>query len=132
MNLSRFFIDRPIFAGVISFLIFLAGLISVFQLPISEYPEVVPATVVVSMIDPSWPAEYLAALKTYPDLLLATLISRGVSPKLLVAVPCPAVSKDRTYASALVLRDWLMRHHIACPALNVVTQGAHARRYQPD
>jgi multidrug efflux pump len=36
MNLSRFFIDRPIFAGVISFLIFLAGLISVFQLPISE------------------------------------------------------------------------------------------------
>ena len=48
MNLSRFFIDRPIFAGVISFVIFLAGLISVFQLPISEYPEVVPATVVVS------------------------------------------------------------------------------------
>lgn len=47
MNLSRFFIDRPIFAGVISFLIFLAGLISIFQLPISEYPEVVPATVVV-------------------------------------------------------------------------------------
>ena len=48
MNLSRFFIDRPIFAGVISFIIFLAGLISVFQLPISEYPEVVPATIVVS------------------------------------------------------------------------------------
>jgi multidrug efflux pump len=48
MNLSRFFISRPIFAGVISFLIFLAGLISVFQLPISEYPEVVPPTVVVT------------------------------------------------------------------------------------
>jgi len=47
MNLSRFFIDRPIFAGVISVLIFLAGTISVFQLPISEYPEVVPPTVVV-------------------------------------------------------------------------------------
>jgi multidrug efflux pump len=47
MNLSRFFIDRPIFAGVISMVIFLAGLISVFQLPISEYPEVVPPTVVV-------------------------------------------------------------------------------------
>jgi multidrug efflux pump len=48
MNLSRFFIDRPIFAGVISFLIFLAGLVSVFQLPISEYPEVVPPTIVVT------------------------------------------------------------------------------------
>src|ERR1700758_5671817 len=47
MNLSRFFIDRPIFAGVVSVLIFLAGLVSVFQLPISEYPEVVPPTVVV-------------------------------------------------------------------------------------
>jgi hydrophobe/amphiphile efflux-1 (HAE1) family protein len=48
MNLSRFFIDRPIFAGVISFTIFLAGLMSVFQLPISEYPEVVPPTIVVT------------------------------------------------------------------------------------
>ncbi len=48
MGLSRFFIDRPIFAGVLSILIFLAGLISMFQLPISEYPEVVPPTVVVS------------------------------------------------------------------------------------
>jgi len=47
MNLSKFFIDRPIFAGVISVTIFLAGLISLFQLPISEYPEVVPPTVVV-------------------------------------------------------------------------------------
>ena len=47
MNLSRFFIDRPIFAGVISVAIFLAGLISIFQLPISEYPEVVPPSVVV-------------------------------------------------------------------------------------
>jgi multidrug efflux pump len=47
LNISRFFIERPIFAGVISFLIFLAGLISIFFLPISEYPEVVPPTVVV-------------------------------------------------------------------------------------
>ena len=47
MNLSKFFIDRPIFAGVISIVIFLAGLISMFQLPISEYPEVVPPSVVV-------------------------------------------------------------------------------------
>src|ERR1044072_6555795 len=47
MNLSRFFIDRPIFAGVISIVIFLAGLIAMTQLPISEYPEVVPPSVVV-------------------------------------------------------------------------------------
>ncbi|ROQ24143.1 efflux RND transporter permease subunit [Gallaecimonas pentaromativorans] len=47
MNLSRFFIDRPIFAGVLSVLIFLAGAVSLPLLPISEYPEVVPPTVVV-------------------------------------------------------------------------------------
>ena len=47
MNLSKFFIDRPIFAGVISVLMVLAGLIAVRILPISEYPEVVPPSVVV-------------------------------------------------------------------------------------
>lgn len=47
MNFSKFFIDRPIFAGVLSLLIFLAGLISLRALPISEYPEVVPPSVVV-------------------------------------------------------------------------------------
>ena len=47
MNISKFFIDRPIFAGVLSVLILLAGLLSVFKLPISEYPEVVPPSVVV-------------------------------------------------------------------------------------
>jgi multidrug efflux pump len=47
MNISKFFIDRPIFAGVLSILILLAGVLAVFQLPISEYPEVVPPSVVV-------------------------------------------------------------------------------------
>ncbi|MEQ1706192.1 MAG: efflux RND transporter permease subunit [Rickettsiales bacterium] len=47
MNISRFFIDRPIFAAVLSLLIFLAGLLSLFKMPISEYPEVVPPSVVV-------------------------------------------------------------------------------------
>jgi multidrug efflux pump len=47
MQLSQFFISRPIFAGVLSALIFLAGLLALPRLPISEYPEVVPPTVVV-------------------------------------------------------------------------------------
>jgi multidrug efflux pump len=47
MDISKFFIDRPIFAGVLSILILLAGIISVFRLPISEYPEVVPPSVIV-------------------------------------------------------------------------------------
>jgi len=47
MNLSRFFIDRPIFAGVLSVLIFLAGLLALRVMPVSEYPEVAPPQVVV-------------------------------------------------------------------------------------
>ena len=47
MKFSHFFIRRPIFAGVLSALVFLMGLIAMFRLPISEYPEVVPPTVVV-------------------------------------------------------------------------------------
>lgn len=47
MSLSKFFVDRPNFAAVISIIIFLAGLIAIPRLPISEYPEVVPPSVVV-------------------------------------------------------------------------------------
>ncbi len=48
MNISKFFIDRPIFAGVLSMIILLAGVIAMFNLPISEYPEVVPPSVIVN------------------------------------------------------------------------------------
>jgi multidrug efflux pump len=47
MNFSQFFIHRPIFAAVLSLLTLIGGAIALFQLPISEYPEVVPPTVVV-------------------------------------------------------------------------------------
>ncbi|MDR7120226.1 multidrug efflux RND transporter permease subunit [Rheinheimera soli] len=46
--LSQFFIKRPIFAAVLSLLIFIGGALAVWQLPITEYPEVVPPTVVVT------------------------------------------------------------------------------------
>ncbi|WP_438862479.1 efflux RND transporter permease subunit [Neptunicella sp.] len=52
MKFSQFFIHRPIFAGVISLIIFIAGAIAMWQLPITEYPEVVPPTVVVNATYP--------------------------------------------------------------------------------
>ena len=52
MNISDFFIKRPIFAGVLSILIFIVGAISLLRLPVSEYPEVVPPTVVVRAVYP--------------------------------------------------------------------------------
>jgi multidrug efflux pump len=47
MNFSKFFVDRPIFAAVLSIVIFLVGAIAMWRLPISQYPEVVPPSVVV-------------------------------------------------------------------------------------
>jgi hydrophobe/amphiphile efflux-1 (HAE1) family protein len=47
VKLSHFFIDRPVFAAVLSAFVAISGAIAIFQLPISEYPEVVPPSVVV-------------------------------------------------------------------------------------
>lgn len=52
MNFSRFFVDRPIFAAVLSIIILAIGLISIPNLPISEYPDVVPPSVVVRTVYP--------------------------------------------------------------------------------
>ena len=52
MDFSRFFIDRPIFAAVLSIVIFAAGLIAIPILPIGEYPDVVPPSVVVRTVYP--------------------------------------------------------------------------------
>nr|WP_163502654.1 multidrug efflux RND transporter permease subunit [Halomonas socia] len=52
MNFAKFFVDRPIFAAVLSILIFIAGAISIPLLPISEYPDVVPPTVQVRAVYP--------------------------------------------------------------------------------
>ena len=48
MKLSEFFIDRPVFAAVISTFITIAGVLALFKLPVSEYPEVVPPAIVVT------------------------------------------------------------------------------------
>jgi hydrophobe/amphiphile efflux-1 (HAE1) family protein len=45
MNIAKFFIDRPVFAGVISIVTIIAGVISIFTLPIAQYPEIAPPTV---------------------------------------------------------------------------------------
>jgi multidrug efflux pump len=50
--ISRFFIDRPIFAGVISVIITLTGAIFVWTLPIAQYPDITPPTISVSCLYP--------------------------------------------------------------------------------
>ncbi len=58
--ISRFFIDRPIFAAVLSIVITLGGLAAVFTLPVAQYPEITPPTVQVSCTYPGASAQVVA------------------------------------------------------------------------
>jgi multidrug efflux pump len=66
MNPSKFFIERPIFAGVISVLIVLLGAIAIFRLPIAEYPAVVPVSVIVHAQYPGADAKTVAETVAAP------------------------------------------------------------------
>ena len=66
MRFSRFFIDRPIFAAVLSIVVFLGGAIAMFALPVSEYPEVVPPSIVVRAVYPGANPRVLSAAVATP------------------------------------------------------------------
>jgi len=64
--MARFFINRPIFASVISIIIVIAGLVALQVLPIAQYPQIAPPTVVISATYPGASAETLAKTVAAP------------------------------------------------------------------
>src|SRR5271165_4331707 len=64
--LSRFFIDRPIFAVVVSIVITLAGAIAVSTLPVAQYPQITPPSVSVSISYPGASAQVVAETVAAP------------------------------------------------------------------
>ena len=58
---SRFFIDRPIFAAVLSILIFLGGIVAIPTLPLAQYPQITPPTIQVQCNYPGANARGTAA-----------------------------------------------------------------------
>jgi len=64
--MARFFIDRPIFAWVIAIIIMLAGAIAIRKLPIEQYPDIAPPTIVVRAAYPGADAETVAATVATP------------------------------------------------------------------
>ncbi len=66
MNLSRFFVDRPVFATVLSIVIVIVGLIALWTLPVTEYPEVAPPTIVVRATYPGASPEVIAQTVATP------------------------------------------------------------------
>jgi multidrug efflux pump len=70
--MARFFIDRPVFAWVISIIIMLAGALSIFKLPIAQYPEVAPPAVSISANYPG------ASAQTVQDTVIQ-IIEQGLT-----------------------------------------------------
>lgn len=68
--MARYFIDRPIFAWVIAIIIMLAGAMSIFALPVSQYPTIAPPTVVVNANYPG------ASAKTVEDSVTQVIEQR--------------------------------------------------------
>ena len=68
--------------------------------------------------------DYQTAASVGADLLKKA----GIPAELVQMVPSHAMGRDRTYSSAIALRDWLREHDMQVRSLNIVTEGAHARR----
>ena len=66
MNIARFFVDRPIFAAVLSIVITLIGSLAYFALPVAQYPDVAPPTVIVTASYPGADAQTLAETVSTP------------------------------------------------------------------
>ena len=66
MRISHFFIDRPIFAAVVSIIFVILGAVSFSRLPIEQYPEIAPPTIVVTGQYPGASAEVVASTVVTP------------------------------------------------------------------
>src|SRR6202051_3946275 len=66
MRLSRFFIDRPIFAAVLSIVVVIVGAVSIGRLPVAQYPEIAPPVVRVTGQYPGASADVVAATVVAP------------------------------------------------------------------
>lgn len=70
----------------------------------------------------------LSEYRTFAELSAAVLLKLGADPQTLHAVPAPPVAQDRTFSTALALRDYLQSHGVRAEKVNIVSLGAHSRR----
>ncbi len=95
--ISHFFIDRPIFASVLSIVFVIAGGVAVFSLPVAQYPEVTPPTVLVTALYPGANAE------TVRDTIAAPIEQQvsGVENMMYMSSQC---TNDGMYALTITFK----------------------------
>ncbi|HEC64387.1 MAG TPA: YdcF family protein [bacterium] len=71
---------------------------------------------------------HLSKYESSAEVAAATLKQLGFDEELIEVVSAPTVRKDRTYASALALKKWLLNSNMSVKSLNIYTLGIHARR----
>src|SRR5690242_19139674 len=119
---SRFFIERPIFAAVLSIIITLGGGISAWTLPIAQYPDITPPTVEVSAIYPGANAQVVA------DTIAAPIEQQvnGVEGMIYMSSQC---TNDGTYTLTVTFR---MGTNINMAQILVQNRVAMAQPVLPD
>ncbi len=134
---SRFFIDRPIFATVMSLVIALAGGVALFHLPLAQYPQITPPSIIVSCTYPGASAQVVAESVAAPieqqangveDMIYMSSASANDGSYSLTVTFKPGV--DLNFAQVLVQN----RVNLALPLLpDVVKQtGVTTRKRNPD
>lgn len=71
---------------------------------------------------------YVNDFQTYASIGADLLKANGIPAESLQMVPSRVIDRDRTYSSAIALRNWFSEHHLHVSSIDVLTEGAHARR----
>jgi uncharacterized SAM-binding protein YcdF (DUF218 family) len=71
---------------------------------------------------------YINDAHTYASLGVTGLVKSGMLNELVQMAPSRVMDRDRTYGSAVALRDWFRQHNLSVHSINVLTEDAHARR----
>lgn len=118
MDFAKFFVDRPIFAAVLSILIFVAGAITIPLLPVSEYPDVVPPTVQVRAVYPGANPREIAETVATPleeaitgveDLMYMKAVAGSDGVLALTLTFRPGTAPDAAQAMLFCAGDYAMR-----------------------
>jgi hypothetical protein len=107
--LSRFFIDRPIFACVLAIIIMAVGLFSVLNLPVERYPDIAPPRITVS-------ASYSGADAQAVEDSVTQVLEQQIKELIIYCILVPVVMPMVAVASACILRKGqiLMKHRFRC------------------